>query len=1050
MTTLFFRNTRLLALTLAVILVGGVSAFLAMPREEDPRITNRWATVITPYPGADAERVEQLVTEKIEDELREIAEIKEIRSHSRNAISVVTLELEDWVADPEGPFSQIRDALSDAEAAFPAGVPSPRFDEERGYAYTLLAALAWDSESPANLVILKRLAKELQNRLRNTPGTELVTLFGAPEEEILVTVEPAVIASLGLDAGKIADAIATADSKVAAGQLRGRRNEVVLEVRGELDSLSRLREVPLLQGADGTVVRVGDIARIDRGIAGPPDELALVERKPAVVVAVRMETHRRVDAWAETVRGEIDAFARDLSDGVKLDIVFDQSRYTSERFSGLVRNLLLGAGLVVAVLLVTLGWRAALLVTAAIPLTALLALTVLNILGIPIHQMSVTGLIVALGLLVDAAIVMVDAVQRRLLQGLGPLEAISQSVRRLWIPLLSSTLTTVLGFMPITLLPGGVGEFVGPIAISVITALIGSFLLAVTVIPALAGRLLAKAGTGARAPSLRFWHSGLRVAGLTRLFARSLELSLRWPRCSLLAASVVPLLGFVGMTTLTSQFFPEADRDQFHIELRLPPQASIYETRATVERAHDLIMAHEEVAAASWFIGQSAPKFYYNLLMNQDGLPNYAQAAVTASSIGAVKELIRRLQPELDAAFPEAQIVVRQILQGPPTFAPVELRITGNDLQALKEVGEAARLVFSQIPEIVSTRASIAGGEPKLWLEADEDQARQSGLGLVDIARELDGKLEGVLGGSIVEASEELPVRVRITDRERASLADIASLTVLTRAADEGLVDFSGIPLQALGRLVLAPAADTISRFQGERVNVISGYVEAGALPATAVAKFQALWAERGTPLPPGIRFEFGGDDKARSDAVANLLSSVGLITVLMLATIVLTFNSFRLTSVVLIAALQAMGLGLFSLTLFDFPFGFQPIIGLLGLVGVAINAAIIILSALRADPAAVAGDLDAIRRGVLESSRHITSTTITTFGGFLPLILSEGGFWPPFATAIAGGVLLSTLVSFYFVPPAFLLLTRRRPVSRVEDRAPADAPASLGILNQR
>jgi len=432
-----------------------------------------------------------------------------------------------------------------------------------------------------------------------------------------------------------------------------------------------------------------------------------------------------------------------------------------------------------------------------------------------------------------------------------------------------------------------------------------------------------------------------------------------------------------------------------------------------------------------------AGRHQYNLIMNQDGVPNYAQALVQASSPQAVQRLLSPIQRELDREFPHAQALVRELQQGPPTYAPVEIRLYGPDLHTLKTLGEQARLLLARIPEITHSRASLAGGEPKLWLDADEDELRAAGFSLVELAADLDGKLEGSFGGSIIEPSEELPVRVRGDGAQRADLTALASLDVLTPRSD-GPVD--SLPLAALGELELTPAPDSILRRDGERVNIISGYTAAGALPATAVAQFQKFWQAADIELPPSYSLEFGGDAEARSDAIANLLSPMGLIVTLMLATIVLTFNSFRLAGVVLIVAGQAMGLGLLSLTLFRYPFGFQPIIGLIGLTGVAINAAIIILAALQADPRAQAGELGAIRDTVLAASRHIISTTITTFGGFLPLMLAEGGFWPPFATAIAGGVVLSTIVSFYFTPPAFLLLTRRQTRTTLTTAATAGA----------
>jgi multidrug efflux pump subunit AcrB len=577
----------------------------------------------------------------------------------------------------------------------------------------------------------------------------------------------------------------------------------------------------------------------------------------------------------------------------------------------------------------------------------------------------------------------------------------------------------VLAFMPITLLIGGAGEFVGPIADSVIISLITSFLLAVTVIAALAGIFL-KPGTKAEKTS----SGGMELPLIGPAFRTLLGLSLAAPRLSILAASVLPALGFIGVTTLPSQFFPAADRAQFHVQLRLSPQSSLSETRAAADAADLLLERHPSIESAHWSVGNSVPAFYYNLIMDEDGSRNFAEAMVTVERLGGIEAVVDEVQAELSRSLPNVQVNAQLLVQGPPTPAPFELRIQGRDLQTLKELGEEARLILSQIPEVTVSTASLSGGEPKLWLNADEDAARLAGFGLRDVAGALAAKLQGVRGGSIIEGESEVPVIVRLDAPYRSSIEEAGSVSLGGPGGD------LGTPLLGLGDLTLEPSPAAITRYEGARVNTILAYVRPGTLPSTAVDAFQAAMDEGRFALPPGYTYAFGGDAEARSDAVGSLLASVGLITAAAIAVIVLTFGSFRLGAVVMMVAGLSMGLGMLSLTIAGYPFGFQPIIALMGLMGVAINAAIIILATLQANPEAVAGDRLAVRDGVLETSRHITSTTVTTFVGFLPLILAEGGFWPPFATAIAGGVVLSTVVSFFFVPQCFLLLTRRRPVA--------------------
>lgn len=1041
MSALFFDRPRALVIVLALLFVGGLSSAVTIVKQEDPTITNGVAVIVTAFPGASAERVESRVTEKIEDELRELAEIQTLNSVSASGVSVVTVELDERILgdDVEPAFSKVRDALDDVR--LPPGALEPSFDDERFGSYTLTVGLVWDSSEPLHRGILSRWAETLQDRFRDVPGTDHAKVFGAPQEVVRVSFDPDALSASGLRPARFAHALARADAKVAAGALHADAHDVPIELRGELDSLERIRQVPVLPGADGALLQVGDVATVERAHVDPPGELAIVDGRPAVLVAAQLAAGQPFDRWISRMEPVLGHFETQLPSRVRLERVFDQTVYTEQRLSVLFSNLLQGLALVVAVLFVTLGLRSALIVTLTLPLVSLASVSILRLGGVPIHQMSVTGLIVALGLLVDNAIVMVDAIRAKRLRGVPPRDAVVASVRHLAVPLFASTFTTVLAFMPILLLQGRVGEFVGTIGLSVIIALITSYVLAMTVVPALAGRFAVAGSDGASRSS--FLREGFRWPGGTRWFSRSLDSSLRHPWISVLGVSLLPLLGFAGASTLPRQFFPPADRDQINLEVRLAPSASIGATRDVVDRVDRLLRDEPGVVRTTWTVGKSAPPFYYNLRQNKDGRASFAQALVQAESVAAVQRLIPRIQHVLDREVPEAQVLVKELLQGPPVDAPVELRIYGADLQVLRRVGEAYRERMSRIPEVTHTTMTLTAGAPKLWLDADEAEVAGMGLGLVDLAGQLALRLDGVRGGTVLEGDRELPIEVRATGPERRTLVGIrrSRFQVGAEASSGGV---AGVPLESLGDLTLEPALARVPHRNGLRVNVVRAFVGAGVYPETAQTALAGLLQTDPVELPPGTWVETGGDAAERADAMGNLFASVPVLVLLMVATVTLSLGSFRLGGVVFGVAFQSIGLGLLSLTLFRHPLGFQAMIGLIGLVGVAINAAIVIQSALRTEPRALAGDREAIRESVVtESSRHIISTTVTTFGGFLPLILTEGGFWPPFATGIAGGVVLSTLVSFYFVPAAFLLMTRgpelSKPSSEPSPRAPAE-----------
>lgn len=1030
-----YRYPRLVILLLLLIAVAGSAAIVTMPRLEDPHMKNRVVFVLTRLPGAGAERVEALVTERIEKKLREVAEVDVISSTSRVGLSFITVEMKDEVKNVERVEGLLRDKLAEVND-LPEGALPPVFDENRLYAFSAIIGLVWQGGGAPNYAILGRHAEELDTRLRNIGGTDFVRGFGIPEEEIAVTLDEQLMAALGLDAEAIAARIFGGDAKNSSGFLSGESDRYVVEVAGELDSLERLRRIPLANSIDTGLVTVGDVATVERTHRTPPDSLALLDGAYGVVIAARMLETRRVDRWMEEVEAVLADYRATLPENIEARVIFDQAAYTKARLSGLMSNLIYSAFIVITVLLITLGWRASLLAGSILPLAALSALAVLNLFGLQIEQMVVTGMIVALGIMVDNAIVVTDEIQTRLIEGARRVKAVARTLRKLWMPLLGSTITTAIAFMPIILMPGNAGEFVGGISASVIASLFASYLISFTIIAAIAGRILVRSepggndGSGAAPPSpRRWWREGIDAAPVRRAFRASLFWSVRHPALSMLLASLLPITGLLAASTLQEQFFPPSDRNQFQIELTLPAQASIEDTRRLVEDVHGVVRVEPGVASAHWYIGQSAAKFYYNLLTNKDNAANYAQAMITMADDTDGPALISKLQRKLDRLYPGIQTLVRELEQGPPFNAPIEVRLHGPDLSVLHERGEDVRRILADIGNVTHTGASLAVGRPELSIKADEHAAASIGLSLRGIADQLRGAIDGSQGGTIVEQTEEVPVRIRTNTTMRHTIDGLRDASLLpatgARMPDDS---FAGVPLTAIADLRLTPSVGSIPRRAGERVNTVQGYLKVGVLPESVLVELRRRLEAADFTLPPGYSVDYGGESEERNEAVGKLMAQAGVLGVLMVLAIVLTFNSFRLAGITFAAALQSAGLGLLALWIFDYPLGFVVIVGLMGLVGLAINASIVILSELRGDTGAQLGDDAAIVDGVMATGRHIISTTLTTVGGFMPLILSSSPFWPPFAVAIAGGTLLTMIVSFYFAPAAFKFLLSRRP----------------------
>lgn len=1002
-------NGRLIALAIALIVVAGASAVSLLPRLEDPSITNRFGLIITHLPGASAERTEALISEKIESELREMSEIKHIISNSRAGISAVAVTLADAVVEDQTQaiWAEVRDKVTSLSPEFPRGASVPTVDTDRGHTYTWIAGLVWTgSEKSADMYTLGRYAKELESQLRSLPGTDFVSHTGRPAEEVQVKLDIVKAAAVGLDVQKVAAILAASDAKVAAGELNNGERRLSVEIEGGFSELERIRRVPLLTFDSGGSLQLQDIAEVYIGEPENPRNIAIISGRRGVTVNVRMMPTVRGDQWTQLLRERVAVFSASLPEEIEVQELFVQERYNAVRLGDLVNNILLGFSFIFVILLFTMGIRSATVVVVSLPLTMLFSLACMRLNGIPIHQMSVTGLIVALGIMVDNAIVVTDTVGRYREKGYAYLAATSKAVRHLWVPLLGSTLTTILTFSPTIIIGGPMSEFVGPISQSVIFSLVGSWLISLFIIAPIAGRWL-----DGKPRKERNWS---RLSGY---YNKLLTAALNAPRRTMLLCCVLPVAGFIASGSLPEQFFPDADRDMFDLELYLPAGSSIHKTRAASEELTTYLERYEEIESLHWFVGSNSPKFYYNLDHGKDGMSHYAQAMLSTRDFKAANHLIPKLQRELSAAFPEYQFIVRRLQQGPPAPAPVEFRLYGSNLDTLKALGDELRRIALATEGVVEVRDTLGESTPKMWLKLDESVIQRTGVGLADVSAILSSSVDGVVSSSLLDNSEQLPVRVSAKGLKGTS-ADIFMSVSLS-------LPNGSLPLSAVASSELRPAKAVLARRDGRRVNTVQVYIRDGLLPSQALALMRQAMIDNSYTLPTGYSIEIGGEAENRSETVSDLIGTVGIIAVLLLVTVVLSFNSFRLSAIVFAVAIQSVGMGMLSLWTFSYPFAFTAIIGLMGLMGLAINAAIVIMTELKSTPMAMAGDRTVIINTVATCTRHIASTTATTVVGLLPLIIAGGGFWPPFAIVLAGGTVLTTILSLLFVPAAFLVLRR-------------------------
>jgi multidrug efflux pump subunit AcrB len=1021
---LFYLFPRLSVLAIGFILVTGTSAFLNLPRQEDPTMTERFGSVETFLPGATAERVETLVTEKVENALREVPEVKIIASTSRSGYSNIQVELYDEVNASEVNlvWSEIRDKVGEIETYLPASATTPRIEAITPAAVTLAIAITSDVTP---ISVLERIATELRTRLSSLPGTRETEVFGEPLQEVLVEVDQQRLARANIPMPQLMQTISASDTKVGAGGLDGQDYSLVVEVKGELTSVERISSIPLPGSANGQFLRLSDVAHVYKHYVDPPESIAILNDKRGILVTTTMETGRRVDHWVEAGKKIIAEYDAELPELVELDIIVDQNYYTQERLTTLLTNLLLAILLVLIALFFLMGLRSAFIVGSAIPMTMAMVLVGLYALDIPLHQMSVTGLIIALGLLIDNAIVVVEEFKMKRRDGADIASAISKSVRHLFVPLLASTATTAFAFLPIAMTPGGVGDFTGAMAIAVVLSVSGSFVLAMTIIPTVAG--FVDRYLPSEADSDHWWVNGYTPKHLIPLYEKVIKTVCEKPLIGVGASIVLPIIGFLVAGTMTTSFFPPVDRNQFQVQVSMPAGTSLSQTLEEVNRAREYLAGVPEIVESHWFVGEDSPPVYYNMLGNSDGVSSFANGFVTTAHVDDPRVILPDLQKALMKAFPRARIMALPFEQGPPFTAPIEIRIVGPDLVTLRNLGDEIRLVLSDTIDVTYTTATLSGNVAQVSVYPNENMTRMLGLSNQQIPQQLNNDLSGLIAANVMEGSTEIPVRVRLDSSAGNHLGEINSLPILRgNSGGNTQSGYAGIPLEQIASIRLEPSPTRIDRYQNERINMVSGFLLPYAFPSEAVKDFRNRMEQHNITLPPGYRIEFGGEEEKRGAAVNNIMATFLTFLWLMVVVIVLSLNSFRHALIIGLVGFLSVGLALLGVWMSGYPLGYTALIGTLGLVGLAINGAIIVLSALRGNESAMAGDITATTRVVVNSSRHIISTTVTTIGGFIPLIIFGGNFWPPLAMAIAGGVAGSAILALILVPALFCWYIRR------------------------
>lgn len=1005
------NNSRLTILFLIFVVVTGVYVYLDYPKQEDPSILIREAVVTAFYPGMSTERVEDLITRKLEEKIREIGEVDEITSDSKTGASIVHVILKDQVYDLEPVWQDLRNKMDDVVPDLPGGTVGPFVEDEYGLTAVATIALWADGFSLAEM---RDVARDTRDRLYTLKGIRKVELYGIQEERIYLEFSNSKLSQYGLTPDVISRTLRERNIILPGGKIEVLGQEIIVEPSGNFNQVSEIESVMLPIPGTQEVTPLRDVVKVIRSYVDPPDRPVYFNGRPAIVLSISIMDGVNSVEFGERLNRRIAELEQGLPIGYRFEYATYQPDLVQIAVNGAVNNLLQTLVIVLTVVIVFLGLRTGLIVGSFVPMAMLLGLVVMWFMNIELQRMSIASMIIALGMLVDNGIVVAEDIRTRLAAGQDRRQAVSEAGETLAVPLLTSSLTTILAFAPMLLADGGTGEYTLSLAQVVTIVLLASWFLAMYMTPAMCFWFMkvdvAEAGQSATADPYagRFYqvYRGL----LNTLLAH------RFVVLAVLVAAMV-LAGFA-FRYVVVEFFPAGDRNQFLAYIDLPAGTRSNRTAANVKKISNWLADQKlnpEVESTIAYVGSGGPRFFLSLApMDPD--PHLAFLVVTTRSNDDVQPMVQRMQSYLLEHFPEVRGQVKEMWLGASETGLMEIRISGPEVEVLQEKAEILLEDLRRIPGMVELKQDW---ENPIWtveIRVDQDRARRAGLTSQEIADSLSAYLDGKTITDYREGDTVIPVMGRGLESERMDLAHVKALNVYS------IQRKVNVPLSQIAEIIPRPELSRIKRFNQERtITVIAKHqtMKAGEIFAALKPTLDQL------DLGPGYWYEVGGELENAADAQGYLVAWMPACFLLIIVLLVWQFNSFRRAGIILMTIPLTFIGAVVGLLVMNAVFGFMVILGLLSLAGIIINNGIVLIDRIEIERAGGRDGLDAVITAALARFRPILMTTLTTILGLLPLILSRDPLFYGMACVIAFGLLVGTFLTLGVVPIFYTLLMR-------------------------
>jgi len=993
------------SLVASAMLIGlGVQAFLNIPRAEDPNFPVPAFLVTAVLPGAEPKDIEKLVSKPIEDALDALDDVREVSSTSTDGVAAVRVEFS-WDTDPNKKYDEVVREVNAVRGSLPSGVQNLKIEKFDTRLVNVVQIALVSDKAPFRE--LEDRAKDLRDRLQRVGGVNGAEYWGVPKTEIRVEVDLGRLAALGLSLSRLNEVLAAENASIPAGAIHAGERRFNIKTTGSFDSPEQIAQT-VLSAAQGRVVRVADVA----DVRWDHDEALHITKyngRRAVFVTANLKEAQNVFKVRDAMYAEVDRFEETLPQDIALERGFDQTRNVAARLGRLGIDFVFALALVLVTLL-PLGFRAAFVVMISIPSSIAIGMALLDVSGFTLNQLSITGFVLALGLLVDDSIVVTENIARHLREGMSRIDAAIAATSQIGVAVIGCTASLILAFLPLLALPEGAGKFTRSLPVTVLFTVSASLLVALTLIPFLASRILKEHEDP---HGNRFLQ--VVMAGIHRFYRPLLHLSLARPRTTLAAAMGFSFLTFAIVPKLGFSLFPPADSRQFLVQITTPDGTSLADTKRILEYVDERIRARPDVEWTMSNSGRGNPRIYYNV-RSSDPRPTAAEVFVQLKKFEGKKTAA--LQDELRAEFaaiPGAQIIVKVFENGPPIDAPISLRLKGPDLAELKRLAAEMARIVEETPGTRDVVNPMRLDRTDYNLGIDTAKAGLLGVAPGEADRTMRTVLSGTKIGDFRDArGESFDIIVRPPLNIRQDL-DVLNKVMVATASGQS------IPLSAIATPRFESGPARIERYKRQRSVTVTAYAATGFVVSKVTA--DVLTRIKALPLPPGYEISAGGQAEASSRSFAGLANAFLIALFGIMAVLVLEFRSFRTTLVV--AGVIPLGIagGIMALLVTGNSLSFTAAIGFVALVGIEIKNSILLVDFTNQLREQGVGLEDAVEQAGEIRFLPVVLTSATAIGGLLQLALSSSGLYSPLAWVLIGGLISSTFLARLVTPVMYLLI---------------------------